>query len=215
MNYALDKEKMIGLVLDGYGQPAYSPVGSAFGHYNPAVEQIGYDYDLDKARSLMQEAGQEAGFSIDFLVIESPTYRRIAEVMQQDLAQINIQVNIQSYPVGELFALAPKGEAGLTFFYYTYSDPDLIYALLKSGEAMSWSFQENAELDSLLEQQRVTFEPEKRQEMLDRIQEIAVEDALWLYLYEGVYVAAMREAVQGLTLDTVGFHHLQEIWIET
>lgn len=215
MNFAIDKEKMIALVLDGSGQQAYSPVGSAFAHYNPEVETIGYDYDLEKARSLMQEAGQEAGFSMDFLVIESPTYRRIAEVIQQDLAQINIQVNIQSYPVGELFALAPKGEAGLTFFYYTYSDPDLIYALLKSGEAMSWSFQENAELDSLLEQQRVTFEPEKRQELLDRIQVIAVEDALWLYLYEGVYVAAMREVVQGLTLDTVGFHHLQEIWVES
>ena len=215
MNYAIDKEKMIALVLDGYGRPAYSPVGSAFGHYNAEVENIGYDYDLEKARGLMQEAGQEAGFSLDFLVIESPTFRRIAEVIQQDLAQINIQVNIQSYPVGELFALAPNGESGLTFFYYTFSDPDLIYALLKTGEPMSWSFQENAELDSLLEQQRVTFDPEKRQELLDRIQVIAVEDALWLYLYEGVYVAAMREAVHGLTLDTVGFHHLQEMWVES
>lgn len=215
MNFAFDKEKMIALVLDGHGQPAYSPVGSAFAHYNPEVEKIGYDYDLERAKVLMKEAGQEAGFSIDFLVIESPTNRRIAEVLQQDLAQINIQLNIQSYPVGELFALAPKGEAGLTFFYYTYSDPDLIYALLKTGEPMSWAFQENAELDSLLEQQRVTFDAEQRQAMLDRIQEIAVDDALWLYLYEGVYVAAMRDSVRGLTLDTVGFHHLQEISIES
>ena len=33
-------------------------------------------------------------------------------------------------------------------------------------------------------------------------------------LYEGKYVAAMREEVHGVTLNVVGFHHLQEIWLE-
>lgn len=215
LNYAIDKNKIIALVLDGYGAPAYSPVGSAFADYNPKVKEIGYDYDLEKAKALMKEAGQEAGFSVDYLVIEGPVYRRVAEVIQQDLAAINVTVNIQTYPVGELFALAPKGEAGFVFFYYTYSDPDLIYALLKEGQAMSWSFQSNKELDGLLDAQRIEFDPAKRKELLHKIQEIAVEDALWLYLWEGVYVAAMQSKVKGLVLDTVGFHHLQELWIES
>ena len=33
----------------------------------------------------------------------------------------------------------------------------------------------------------------------------------WLYLFESVYAAAMRDYIQGLTIDTVGFIHLQEI----
>jgi peptide/nickel transport system substrate-binding protein len=214
MNYALDKKKMITLVLDGFGKPAYSPVGTAFADYEPAVEKIGYDYDLDKAKALMKEAGQEAGFTIDYLVIENPVYRRLAEVIQQDFEKINIKLNIQAYPVGELFAMAPKGEAGLVFFYYTYSDPDLIYALLKTGQAMSWTFINNPELDKLLDEQRIEFDPAKRKEMLSKIQKIAVEDAHWLYLYEGIYAAAFRENVKGLVLDTVGFHHLQELSIE-
>ncbi len=214
INFAVDKQKIIALALDGNGEQAYSPVASAYGTYNPAVRSIGYDYDLEKAKALMAEAGQEAGCSLDFLVIENPIYRRVAEIIQQDLAQINIQVNIQSYPVGELFALAPNGTSGMTFFYYTWSDADVIYALLKSGQAMSWAFQDDPELDRMLEEQRGEFDPERRQELLNKIQERAVDEALWLYLYEGVYVAAMREEVQGLTLDAVGFHHLQEMWVE-
>lgn len=215
MNFAIDKQKIIALVLDGNGTPAYSPVASAYAAaYNPDVKNIGYDYDLDKAKALMAEAGQEAGFSFDYLVIENPVYRRIAEVIQQDLAAINITVNIQAYPVGELFALAPKAEHGMTFFYYTWGDADIVYALLKNGQAMSWSFVEDPELDEMLEAQRAEFDPAKRKELLFKIQERAVDQALWMFLFEGIYVAAMREEVKGLTLDGVGFHHLQEIWIE-
>ena len=215
INYAVDKQKMIALVLDGNGKPAYGPIGSAFGYYDPAIEKIGYDHDLDKAKALMKEAGQEQGFAITYLVIENPIYRRVAEVVQQDLAQINIKVEIQAYPVGELFAMAPKGQAGLVFFYYTYSDPDLVYALLKTGQAMSWSFQNDPVLDQLLDQQRVEFDTAKRRELLNQVQVRAVEEALWLTLFEGVYLAAMRDDVGGVKLDTVGFHHLQELWKES
>jgi peptide/nickel transport system substrate-binding protein len=214
INYAIDKQKIIALVLDGNGKPAYSPVGSAFAYYNPACEKIGYDHDPAKAKALLKEAGQDAGFTVDYFVIDSPVYRRVAEVVQQDLAAVNIQVKIQAYPVGELFSLGPQGKAGLLFFYYTYSDPDLVYALLKSGQGISWSFQSDPELDSLLDQQRVEFDHDKRRALLNRIQERVVDEALWLFLYEGVYIAAMRDAVQGLKLDTVGFHHLQELWVK-
>ncbi len=214
LNYAVDKEKIIALVLDGNGKPAHSAVGSAFGYYDPATEKIGYAHDPDKAKALLKEAGQDGGFSIDYFVIDNPVYRRVAEVVQQDLAAVNIQVKIQAYPVGELFSLGPKGKAGLLFFYYTYSDPDLVFALLRSGQAISWSFQDDPELDTLLDQQRVEFDHDKRRALLNKIQERVTDEALWLFLYEGIYVAAMRKQVHGLTLDTVGFHHLQEISLE-
>jgi peptide/nickel transport system substrate-binding protein len=214
INYAVDREKIIALVLDGNGKPAHSPVGSAFGYYDPATEKIGYAHDPDKARALLKEAGQDGGFTVDYFVIDNPVYRRVAEVVQQDLAAVNIRVRIQAYPVGELFSLGPKGKAGLLFFYYTYSDPDLLFALLRSGQAISWSFQNDPELDTLLDQQRVEFENDKRRALLSKIQQRVTDEALWLFLYEGIYVAAMRKEVKGLTLDTVGFHHLQELSLE-
>ncbi len=65
----------------------------------------------------------------------------------------------------------------------------------------------------LIEKQRVEFDAQKRKELLYKVQEIAVDEAYWLYLYEGQYIAAMRENVHGVSFDPLGFHHLQDMWM--
>ena len=47
------------------------------------------------------------------------------------------------------------------------------------------------------------------------MQEIIIDQAYWVNLWEGTYLAAMKEEVMGLELDVVGFHHLQEVWLDT
>jgi peptide/nickel transport system substrate-binding protein len=214
INYAVNREKIIALVLDGQGQSAFSPVASSYGQYNAETETYGYRHDPEKAKALMAEAGLADGFSMTYLNIESPAYRRVAEVIQEDLSQINISMEIQSYPVAEWFALGGQGKFHVSFFYYTYSDPDLIYPMMLTNGAYNWTFSENAEMDALIEAQRIEFDAAKRTEQIQKIQEIAVKDAYWIYLYEGTYVAAMKEEVQGLELNLVGFHHLQDVWLD-
>jgi peptide/nickel transport system substrate-binding protein len=214
INFAVDKQKMIKLVLGGNAESAYSPVASAYSSvYNPDVRKIGYDYDLEKAKSLMKEAGKESGFKMDFLLLDGPIFRRIGEVVKEDLSKINIDVQLQSLPVAELFAKAPEKTSAMYFFWYTYSDADIVYQMLHAGESICWSFHQHAELDELIEKQRVEFDAEKRKQMLYRVQEIAVDEAYWLYLYEGKYVAAMREYVNGVWFDPLGFVHLQDMWM--
>jgi len=47
--------------------------------------------------------------------------------------------------------------------------------------------------------------------LLHSIQARVNDNALILFLWEGVYAAAMRDYVEGLDIDLVGFIHLQEI----
>jgi peptide/nickel transport system substrate-binding protein len=210
MNYAIDKEALVQLVLDGNGVPATSPLGSAFGDYNPNVNP--YAYDLEKAKALMADAGLESGFDLKYLVIASPIYQRAAEVIQENLAAININVTMEAYPVGDIFAMGPDGDYGMLFFYYTYSDPDVLHILCNTdGGSLAWSFQDDPELNGWLDQQRVEFDKDKRRELLWQAQERINDSALWLFLWEGVYAAAMAEDVQGLDIDLVGFIHLQEL----
>ena len=212
INYAVDKQKMIDLVLGGNAEPARSPVGSAFASmYTDEVTH--YDYDLGKAQQLMQEAGVEDGFDLEFLLLDGAIFRRIGEVVKEDLSKININVQLQSLPVAELFAKAPDRTSGMYFFWYTYSDADIVYQMLHSGELIAWSFHENPELDALIEKQRVEFNLDARREIFKQIQTIAVDQAYWLLLYEGKYVVAMKENIEGLEIDLLGFHHLQDMWI--
>lgn len=213
INYAVDKDKLITLVLDGQGKPAVSPLASAFGAFNPNVTK--YTYDPDKAKSLLKEAGVDKGFEIPFLTIASSLYQQAAEVIQEDLSKVGIKTKIESYPVAELFTKGPQKQFGLLFFYYTYSDPDVLYLLCSSKGSISWSFQNDPQLDQWLDQQRVEFDAAKRKQILDQAQAKVVDSALWLFLWEGVYAAAMQDKVQGLEIDLVGFIHLQELSLKS
>jgi len=209
INHAVDRDKLVQLVLDGQGKPATSALASAFSAYNPNLTQ--YAYDPEKAAALMAEAGLEAGFEIKYLNIASPVYQRAAESIQEDLSKINIKLNIESYPVAEWVPKGASGEYGIQFFYYTYSDPDILYLAFRTGQAFSWSHQDDAELDAWLDEQQVTFDTTVRNDLLFKAQARINDQALSLLLWEGVYAAAARSEVQNLAIDLVGFIHLQEM----
>jgi peptide/nickel transport system substrate-binding protein len=220
ISYAVDRESIVGLVLDGQGKPAVSLLSSAFGDYNPNVEP--YTYDPDKAKALLKEAGLESGFETTYLNIAPPSlFTRVAEVIQENLAEINVKIQIQSFPVAQWVSEGNSGKYGIAFSYYTYSDPDVLYLLARSGAFFnfSWptglesdpSLKFDDELDALLDQQRVTFDKEQRRDLLWQAQARINDQAHYLMLWEGVYAAAMKEDVQGLDIDLVGFIHLQEM----
>jgi peptide/nickel transport system substrate-binding protein len=209
IQHAVDLEAIVQLVLDGNGTPATSALASAFGDYKDDLPQ--YPYDPDAAMALLEEAGYADGFDLTYLNIAFPVYQRVAEVIQENLAAVNINLTVESYPVGELIANANTGEYGMTFFYYTYSDPDILHLILRTDGPFGWTNHGDAEFDALLDEQRVIIDPEARRELLHQAQQYINENALVLLLWEGIYAAAMQEAVQGLEIDLVGFIHLQEL----
>ncbi|MEZ4500974.1 MAG: ABC transporter substrate-binding protein [Thermomicrobiales bacterium] len=212
IQHAVDLESIVGLVLDGLGAPATSALASAFAStYNPDIPQ--YPYDPEAAKALLAEAGLADGFEFTYLNIASPVYQRVAEVIQENLSAVGITMNVESYPVGELIAKANTDTYGMTFFYYTYSDPDILHLILRTGGPFDFANHGDAELDGWLDEQRVTFDTEARKEILFNIQQRCNENALLLLLWEGIYAAAMQEKVEGLTINLVGFIHLQEMSI--
>jgi peptide/nickel transport system substrate-binding protein len=209
INYAVDKDAIVQLVLDGNGVPATSLLASSFGDYTSEGTQ--YPYDPEKAKALLAEAGLEGGFDATYLNIAAPVYQRAAEVIQENLSAVGINLSVESYPVAELIAKGQDGTYGIQFFYYTYSDPDILYLCAHTGQAFEWSHHGDTELDGWLEQQRVEFDKAKRTDLLHQAQKRVNDNALILFLWEGVYAAAVRDYVGGLSMDLVGFIHLQEI----
>lgn len=211
--HAIDKEKIITLALDGQGKAAYSAVATSYAQYNPKSPELDYAFDVDKAKALLAEAGHGDGLTLTYLNVDG--FTKQAEIIQQNLSAVGIEMKISNYPVAEWFPLAGKGDFDLTFCYYTYSDPDLIYPFFISGGGLNFSFHTNQELDDLNNIQRTSFDADKRKDALYRMQEIIIDQAYWVNLWEGNYLAVMKEEVMGLELDVVGFHHLQEIWLDT
>ncbi|MDL2259116.1 ABC transporter substrate-binding protein [Eubacteriales bacterium OttesenSCG-928-K08] len=90
--YALDKQNIIDLAEDGMGTVAQSPWnGLTFG-YSSDVQ--GVSQDVEKAKSLLTEAGYTDGFTVTFKTMEG-SWKKVAEAVQAQLAPIGIDIKIE------------------------------------------------------------------------------------------------------------------------
>lgn len=210
VNYAVDKDALVKLALSGQGKPATSIVSSAYTtYYDDAVEP--YAYDPERARALLQEAGQGGGFTMRYLVIQGDEFERAAQVVQEQLSQVGVKVEITALPVGDIAATAAKERPDATFFYYTWNDPDIARQLLTVDGPLNFSWQDDPELDTLLQKQSVTFDTDERVRLFKQAQQRIADQAYYLMLWEGLYSVAARDYVKNIHIDTVGFIHLQEL----
>jgi peptide/nickel transport system substrate-binding protein len=111
--YAIDKQEIINGVLLGKGQPATGPFPIQSWAYNSDVKD--YEYDLSKARKLLEECGwfynnekkvlqkevivngkkQIVEFSFTLITNQGNKARQlIAEIVQQQLKKLGIKVDI-------------------------------------------------------------------------------------------------------------------------
>ena len=97
INYAINNEGIVDRIMRGFATPAgqQGPKG-----YMGYVDDLKPQYDVEKAKQLMKEAGYEDGFSITML---APNNRyindaRIAQAAASMLARINIKVDLKTIP---------------------------------------------------------------------------------------------------------------------
>jgi peptide/nickel transport system substrate-binding protein len=129
---AIDRDAIANIVFAGAAKPDY-PVPGAFGkaackdvdtYKLPRAER------LEKARKLIAATGKS---SVDVELIASsgdPIYARIAQVVQQNLKPVGINVKIQQMPVAEyLNKVFTKGEFDAALSWLAgYSDPTMVIA---------------------------------------------------------------------------------------
>ncbi|MBV9601259.1 MAG: ABC transporter substrate-binding protein [Chloroflexi bacterium] len=95
LNYAIDRQRISDTVFLGlYGSPRDLPWPDT----SPAAEpskNMQYAFDLDKAKSLLQQAGVST-LSLDFILAGGGDVSTMAQIYQADLAKIGVTLNIKS-----------------------------------------------------------------------------------------------------------------------
>src|SRR5262252_217371 len=164
-NMAIDKAAIIKDVYLGAGQPAKNLIPPTLWAYNDAVKD--YPYDVAKAKDLLAKAGVKAPLDIDlwYMPVQrpyNPNAKRIAEMMQADLAKIGINAKLVTYEWGEYRKRLQDGEhiTGQLGWTGDNGDPDNFFFLLgctaarKGGQNLSkWC---NKDFDDRLNKAKVT-----------------------------------------------------------
>jgi peptide/nickel transport system substrate-binding protein len=102
LNYAIDRKRIADTVLLGLVGPEDLPWPTTSPAYEAAKNTM-YAFDLDKAKSLLSQAGV-SNLTLDFVYAPTlPEYGTIAEIYQGDLAKIGVTLNVRSMDLAALF----------------------------------------------------------------------------------------------------------------
>lgn len=95
LSYATDRDTMIAIAYEGLAEPTYLMANTS--SFGVTEEQFynHYEYDLEKAKEVLAEAGYPDGFDLGVMTVISGSYHeKYAQVWQQSLAQIGVTIEL-------------------------------------------------------------------------------------------------------------------------
>lgn len=186
--YALNRDDVVIGGAEGYAKVANCPVPtSVFGYLN---DFDWYKQDLVKAKALLAEAGYPNGFDVVFSMQGSATYMKPAEVVQDQLRKIGINVSFDKMErAAYLEDVGGKRNflASLRMINATVRDADspLTRRFHSSmlGGGNNYSGYSNPEADALIEKARMVSNEEERLQLYRKLYEILREDVPLIPIY--------------------------------
>ena len=218
INYATDVQAIIDAIYQGHGAAGQSHLSANVFGYNPDIE--GFPFDVERARELMAEAGFEDGFSV---TLHANTERQdrvdIAQILEQQLREINIDITIATFTWPELLNILDAGEADMFLIGWTSVTGDGDYGLFplfhssQHGSAGNFTRYNNPEVDALLEAARISTVTEDRLAYYHRILEILRDDTPWVVMLQEEPSAFVNYDIvlDGFSINPVGTHYLGDI----
>ena len=210
LNYAVNKEAIVEVLLQGYAHVMDSPLTPQYFAYKAVGP---YEYNPAKAKQLLAEAGYPKGFTITLMTPHGRYLMdyRVAEAIQGYLAKVGITVKIKEMEWATYLSLVrkPVNENPTQLFLLGWGpwilDPDqMLRPMFSSSEwapnGSNYTFYKNDRVDELLQVGTSIVDPQKREVAYGQAQEIIWEDAPWIFLYNEQQIVAMDPKVTGVNV---------------
>lgn len=167
--------------------------------------------DLEGARRLLAEAGHAEGFSTQLAVINQSDYLAIAQVIQANLAQIGVDVVINSYEEANFQSLGLESEGDawreLELVYqefFTAPDPFWTTVWFVCEQVGVWNWQRwcDKDFDRLHDAAIVELDFEARDRLYQRMQDLMWDSGAFVFTTHGVKAAVHHaDVVPGVLPD--------------
>jgi len=224
INMAIDKKAILDAVYQGAGTPAKNLIPPTMWSYDNAIED--FKFDPDAAKKLLAEAGFPDGFETDLWAMPvqrpyNPDARRIAELMQSDLAKVGIKARIVSYEWGEYRKRVQAGEHQMAELGWTgdNGDPDNFFVPLAGcaaaapggGSSSKWC---DKAFDDLINKAATLSDQGERTKLYMQAQVIMHQEAPFYLIAHSVVFMPMRKNVVGYKMSAFGGHQFDALDLE-
>jgi peptide/nickel transport system substrate-binding protein len=185
-NHAVDIQTYIDTLQAG-GDRTPALVNPKHFGFDPTITP--HEYDPDKAKALLEEAGYGDGFTVKWKTGPQlmPNASQVEQAMQRDLAAVGINTEFEVIADGAVSSqMTNEGKdppmASTSWGSYSVFDADgILWDMLHSTSI--FAYYTNTDFDKLIDDARSIIESDKRKELYSQAQKILREDAPMLFMW--------------------------------
>jgi len=207
LNMSVDAGTMMRTIMAGRGVRAAGAIPPGLEGYDST--RAPYPYDPAAARALLAEAGYADGLTLKLWRTQRAELARIAQAIQQSLAQAGVTVEIIERDASSARAASSKGEADLflTDWYADYPDPESFnyptFYSKNAGGGGNRAFYADPVTDRMIMLARGTPDPALKDSLSRAIDQRIFEAAPWIFLWFPVDLWAQRADVTGWEVPAI------------
>ncbi len=211
--YGIDRKAIIKYKFKGHARLSTGLLAPTHWAYEPDV--MTYNYDVEKAKKLLDEAGYpdpdgdgpKPRFELEFKVSANKFRKSLAELIAHQLERIGIKVIVRSYEWGTFFHdIKSRNFAMTTLQWPSVLDPSLYTWIFhsknipspenRSAGANRGAYR-NKHVDDLLEEGERETDRAKRKAIYSEVQKILAHDLPYISLWHEDNIAIMSKDVKG------------------
>ena len=217
MTHLVNRQEILDNILYGLGKIVTGTFCIFSKSYSPEIKP--WPYDPAEAKRLLDEAGWSdhdgdgirdkvidgapTKFSFTFMHPSAvPTSRRIAELLQEELRKVGIEMNIQTLEWATFLQKTQAGDFDAVTLGWTSDtvddDPYQIWHSSQVKEGSNYIAFANPEADALMEKARTEFDPDTRNAMYHRLNEILHDEQPYTFLFTGPALAIVNKRVHNV-----------------
>jgi peptide/nickel transport system substrate-binding protein/oligopeptide transport system substrate-binding protein len=206
VSHAIDRRKILETFLEGRGVFATGPVPPSLRGW-PAPPP--YEYDPEKAKRLLSEAGYEKGLRLTFYVTAQEEVADMAEIIQSYLRKAGIEAELRQLEWNTYREAINKAEPDMFWisWWADYPDPEnFLFPLFHSsnhGAAGNRTRYTNPEVDRLIKAGQRARSKEERDRHYRQAEELIVSDSPWVFFWHRKDVTLRHPRVKNYNMFPV------------
>ncbi len=216
LNYGFDRKKMMQNLRNNVGKAAdsgFTPMGlPSF----DAEKVKGYNYDPDKARRLLKEAGFENGKGLqEITLLTNKDYQDLCTFIARQWEDLGVKVQVEIVESATLRQMMSKGQT--PFFRGSwiadYPDAESYFTMFysKNPAPPNYTNFSNQQFDELYEKALLENDDEKRHDLYQQMDRIIVEEAPVIFLFYDETALFVQKNIEGLSVNAINLLSLKKV----
>lgn len=214
---AINRDAILKAVLYGFGTVAGSYLSPALWAHDSSVKIAAYN--VDEAKKTLASSSQPNGFSTSITIASGDDNQSAeAQLIQSDLAKINIKVQIKTLDPAALLAAKEASNYDMAFGYYTTDiiDPDEIARFggtVKGGSNTLYTGWKSDQMNQLADSASTATERSDRQTAYNTMQQLIAQNVPYLSLYYSPALFSYSTKVHDFQIAPTGNYFLENVYL--